>query len=86
MHDIRCELSDELLVDSADLDLGCGIALYVNALHDLEFHRMGVSDIQNQLLSAHLGTETDSDQLKFLLEPFADAHDHVVEQRTSRSV
>ena len=78
--------TDQLLVDAGDLDIRCRRALYFDAVDDIEFYRMGVTDVEHQLLSADLGTETDTNELQLLLESLADTDHHVVDQRTSRSV
>src|SRR3989344_8467660 len=73
-------LTDQLLVDTLDQDIGLAGGLGGDALRQLIIHRMRETESQGQHLTFGLRLVTDADQLELALEALTDTDHHVVDQ------
>src|SRR5690606_22373886 len=81
--DLRSHLTDQLLVDALDQDIGLAGGFSGNTLRQFVVDRMGEAQREVQDLAFGLGLVTHTDQLQLALEALAHANDHVVDQCTS---
>ena len=75
-------LTDQLLVDTLDQDIGLAGGLSDDAGRQFVINRMGEAEGQGQHLALGLRFVTNADQLELALEALADADYHVVHQST----
>src|SRR5690606_1334338 len=76
-------LTNHLLVDTFDQDIGLAGSFSGNALRQFIVHRVREAESQRQHLTFGLRLVTDADQLELALEALADTDHHVVHQRAS---
>src|SRR5690606_36942255 len=81
--DLRSHLTDQLLVDTLDQDVGLAGGFGGDALRKLVVDRMGEAQREIQHLAFGLGLVAHTHQLQLALEALAHANDHVVDQCTS---
>src|SRR5690606_17150507 len=81
--DLRSYLTNQLLVDALDQDIGLAGGFSSNALRQFVVDRMGEAQREVQHLALGLGLVAHTDQLQLALEALAHANDHVVDQCTS---
>ena len=78
--DIGGDLSDEMLINSLNRDLGVVSDGYLDFLRDREENRVGVADGKVELVSLYGSTEAYSLNFKVAPEALAHPSDHVVDQ------
>jgi hypothetical protein len=83
--DLSRRLPDALPVGALDHDLGLAWRLDADAFGYVEAHRVREAERQVQRLASHGGTESDTDQLEFLLVAARHAEHHVGNMRARRA-
>src|SRR5256885_1772277 len=85
--DLRCCLSDLLLVDAGHGDVsGLAVDGDVDALRDREADRMGVSQLEHHFLPFHLGAIADADDVELAFEALSDTEDVVGDECAHESM
>src|SRR5688572_2318162 len=79
------DLADELLVDSADHDLGLGRRRDLDPFGHLVHHRMRETERKRDLVALRLRAEAHADEGEALLEALGDAGHHAGDERAHRS-
>src|SRR5262245_25950300 len=79
--DLRGDMTDFLLVDTADDDLRRLWRRNRDALRDRKIHVVGKAELQLQSFTLHRGAKAYTGNLKLLLEAFGYARHHVGDQR-----
>src|SRR5690606_1163290 len=75
-------LTDQLLVDTLNQDIGLARSFSGNTLRQLIVDRMREAQRKVQHLAFGLRLVTNTNQLQLTLEALADADDHIVDQST----
>src|SRR5690606_27414785 len=73
--------ADRLLVDTQNRNLGLAIDRIGNAIWRVNTDRVGIADVEHQVLAVHRSAVADSLNLQVLAEPVRNADHHVADQR-----